>query len=85
MVIGILAAMLVLGGSILSGSVQSALGVFLVFAAVSLFYMTACMVPGYIRTRTACSTVRASSRTRQPTQIVVARPGSRVALRQTSP
>jgi hypothetical protein len=70
MVIGILGAMLLLSGSVVIGSVQSALGFFLGFAALSFVYTTACMGPGYVKARTACSTVRIASRARQSTSPV---------------
>lgn len=65
MVFGILLAMLILSGVISIGAVEPVLGIFLFFVALSLIHMTLCVVPGYVKIRTACSPTRAISRAPQ--------------------
>jgi hypothetical protein len=72
MVIGILAAMLILSGTISIGAVQPVLESFLLLVGMSLLLLTVCMVPGYVRVRATCST-RTPSRARQPTGTAVVR------------
>jgi hypothetical protein len=73
MVIGILAAMLILSGTISIGAVQPVLDSFLLLVGMSLLLLTVCMVPGYVRVRATCSTTRTPSRARQPTGTAVVR------------
>jgi hypothetical protein len=83
MVIGMLAAMLILSGALSIGAVQPVLGYFLLLAVLFLVHLTACMVPGYVRMRAACSTTRTTSRAHQPTGTPVLRSGAKhPALRQ---
>jgi hypothetical protein len=72
MVIGILAAMLILSGTISIGAVQPVLESFLLLVGMSLLLLTVCMVPGYVRVRATCS-IRTPSRARQPTGTAVVR------------
>ena len=65
MVIGVLAAILVLSGTISIGAVQPVLHSFLWFGALFLAYLLACMAPGYMKTRSAGATARATPQTRR--------------------
>ena len=65
MVIGVLAAILVLSGAISIGAVQPVLHSFLWFGALFLVYLMACMAPGYMKTRSAGATSRAMPQRRQ--------------------
>jgi hypothetical protein len=76
MVIGILATMLILSGTICIGAVQPVLGRFLLFAVLALIYLTVCLVSGYVRMRAACSTTRTLSRADQLTGTAVVRSGA---------
>lgn len=73
MVIGILAAMLILSGTISIGAVQPVLDSFLLFVVMSLLLFTVCMVPGYVRVRATCSTTPTPSRVRQATGAAIVR------------
>jgi hypothetical protein len=78
MVITILAAMLILSGTICIGAVQPVLGRFLLFAVLALIHLTVCLVSGYVRMRAACSTTRTLSLSRadQLTGTAVVRSGA---------
>ena len=65
--------MLILSGTISIGAVQPVLDSFLLLIGISLFLLTACMVPGYVKVRATCSTTRMPSRARQPTETAVVR------------
>jgi hypothetical protein len=65
MVIGILAAILVLSGAISIGAVQPVLHSFLWFGALFLVYLLACMAPGYMKSRSAGAARRAAPLTRR--------------------
>jgi hypothetical protein len=66
MVIGMLAAILVLSGAISIGAVQPVLHSFLWFGALFLVYLLACVAPGYMKTRSAGTPARATPPTRRP-------------------
>ena len=66
MVIGVLAAILVLSGAISIGAVQPVLHSFLWFGALFLVYLLACMAPGYVKSRSAGATRGLAPQTRRP-------------------
>jgi hypothetical protein len=73
MVIGSLAAMLILSGVLSIGAVQPVLHSFLLFVVVSLVHLTVCVAPGYFRVGARRSSARPMSRVRQTRGAPVAR------------
>ena len=71
MVIGVLAAILVLSGAISIGAVQPVLHSFLWFGALFLVYLLACMAPGYMKTRSAGEPPRATPQTRRSARAAI--------------
>jgi hypothetical protein len=73
MVILTLAAMLIGSGIISIGAVQPVLVAFGLFVALYLVYTVGCMLPGYVRTRTASA--MAASRVPSPPAATIMRSG----------
>jgi hypothetical protein len=76
MVILILVGMLMLSAVLSINAVRPIFGVLLLFVALYLGYLTACLLPGYARTRTASPTGRMPPQVRTPATSAIATTGA---------